>query len=71
MDLSGISEMETEVIDHLLKIIYGTSMMGCGTVITGLRPDVVRQMIQLGVKFDDDTKTFATLQQALNEYLVK
>jgi len=28
-------------------------------------------MIQLGVKFDDDTKTFATLQQALNEYLVK
>ena len=70
MDLSGISEMETEVIDHLIKIIYGTSMMGCGTVITGLRPDVVRQMIQLGITFDQETQTFATLQQALNKYLI-
>ena len=71
MDLSGISEMETEVIDHLMKIIYGTSMMGCDTVITGLRPDVVRQMIQLGIRFGDETKTYATLQQALNQYLIK
>lgn len=70
MDLSGISEMESEVIDHLMKIIYGTSMMGCDTVITGLRPDVVRQMIQLGVRFDQETKTYATLQQALNQYLI-
>ncbi|MFJ7826426.1 STAS domain-containing protein [Psychrobacillus sp. NPDC096623] len=70
MDLSGISEMETEVIDHLMKVIYGTSMMGCSTVITGLRPDVVRQMIQLGVQFGHETKTYATLQQALNQYLI-
>lgn len=71
MDLSGISEMETEVIDHLMKVIYGTSMMGCATVITGLRPDVVRQMIKLGVQFGHETKTYATLQQALNQYLIK
>lgn len=71
IDLSGISEMETEVIDHLMKTIYGTSMMGCQTVITGLRPDVVKQMIRLGIKFDQDTKTYGTLQQALNQYLVK
>ncbi|WP_093061017.1 STAS domain-containing protein [Psychrobacillus sp. OK028] len=70
MDLSGISDMETEVIDHLMKVIYGTSMMGCSTVITGLRPDVVRQMIQLGVQFGHETKTYATLQQALNQYLI-
>lgn len=69
IDLSGIAEMETEVIDHLLKTIYGTSMMGCQTVITGLRPEVVRQMIRLGVLFEKDTKTYGTLQQALNEYL--
>lgn len=69
MDLSGISEMETEVIDHLMKIIYGTSMMGCSTVITGLSPDVVRQMIQLGIKFGEETRTFATLQHALKQYL--
>jgi len=71
IDLSGISEMETEVIDPLMKTIYGISMMGCQTVITGLRPDVVKQLIRLGIKFDHDTKTYGTLQQALNQYLVK
>lgn len=71
MDLSGIADMETEVIDHLMKTISGTSMMGCHTVITGLRKDVVRKMIHLGLTFDKDTKTFGTLQQALNSYLIQ
>ncbi|MDQ0857742.1 STAS domain-containing protein [Bacillus sp. V2I10] len=69
IDLSGIAEMENEVIDHLLKIIAGTSMMGCHTVITGLRAEVVRKMIRLGITFDKNTKTLGTLQQALNDYL--
>lgn len=71
MDLSGIAEMEVEVIDQLMKIIDGASMMGCKTVITGLRPDVVRSMIRLGVCFDTNTKTLGTLQQALNLHLTK
>lgn len=69
IDLSGIADMETEVIEHLMKTIDGTSMMGCTSVITGLRSDVVRKMINLGIKFDKDTKTFGTLQQALSQYL--
>lgn len=69
MDLSGISDMETEVINHLMKTINGSTMMGCRTVITGLRTDVVRKMINLGITFDKDTKTFGTLQQALKIYL--
>lgn len=71
IDLSGIAEMENEVIDHLMKIIAGTSMMGCHTVITGLRAEVVRKMIRLGITFDKNTKTLGTLQQALNEYLMR
>ena len=69
IDLSGIADMETEVIDHLMKTINGTSMMGCASVITGLRSDVVRKMINLGIKFDKETRTFGTLQQALSQYL--
>jgi len=71
IDLSGIAEMESNVIEHLMKTIYSTSMMGCRTIITGLRPDVVRQLISLGINFDKDTKTFGTLQQALNEFVLK
>ncbi|MDZ5472924.1 STAS domain-containing protein [Bacillus sp. 31A1R] len=69
MDLSGIADMEGDVIDHLMKIIDGSSMMGCKTVITGLRPEVVRKIIHMGVTFDKNTKTLGTLQQALKEYL--
>ena len=69
LDLSGIADMEPEVIHHLMKLIDGTAMMGCKTVITGLRTEVVRKMIQLGLSFDPKTKTLGTLQQALQEYL--
>lgn len=70
IDLSGIADMENDMIDHLMKTINGTSMMGCSTVITGLRTDVVRKMIHLGLSFDKETKTYGTLQHALNDYLV-
>lgn len=69
LDLSGIAEMEADVIDNLMKIIEGSAMMGCNTVITGLRTEVVRKMISLGRKFDKSTRTLGTLQQALNEYI--
>lgn len=70
VDLSGISDMANDVIDHLMKIIDGTSMMGCNTVITGLRAEVVRKMIHSGQTFYKKTKTLGTLQQALKEYFI-
>ncbi|WP_050180081.1 STAS domain-containing protein [Domibacillus robiginosus] len=70
MDLSGIADMEADVIDHLMKIIDGTALMGCRTIITGLRAEVVRKMIHLGLSFDSNTETLGTLQQALNKYLI-
>ncbi|KZR56917.1 STAS domain-containing protein [Pseudobacillus badius] len=70
MDLSGIADMEPQVIDHLMKVIDGASLMGCKTVITGLRAEVVRKMIHQGLSFDHTTKTLGTLQQALKEYLI-
>ncbi|MFS0688694.1 STAS domain-containing protein [Sporosarcina sp. 179-K 8C2 HS] len=68
MDLSGIADMEAEVIDQLKKIIDGAALMGCTTAITGLRPDVVRSMVRLGVQFDGNTQMVGTLQQALSIY---
>lgn len=69
LDMSGIADMEPEVIHHLMKIIDGTAMMGCKTVITGLRAEVVRKMINLNLSFDPKTKTLGTLQNALSEYV--
>jgi rsbT co-antagonist protein RsbR len=70
IDLSGIAQMETEVIHHMMKIIEGANMMGCECVITGLRPEIVRTVTSIGLSFDNKAETKATLQQALEDYLV-
>ncbi|BAQ08672.1 anti-sigma-factor antagonist [Bacillus sp. OxB-1] len=69
IDLSGIVDMEDDVVDRLMRIISGISLMGCRPVLTGLRGDLVRRIVGLGVTVDGQTKTFGTLQQALNQYL--
>ncbi|MBS4178850.1 STAS domain-containing protein [Lederbergia citrea] len=71
IDLSGIADMESDVIHHLIKMIDGISLMGCNAIITGLRAEVVRKMIHLGMKFDKNTETLGTLQQALYQYIGK
>lgn len=70
IDLSGIAEMEAEVVDYLIKLIDGANMMGCDTIITGLRPEIVREMINLGVSFENRAKTTGSLQQAIKNFIV-
>ncbi len=65
LDLSGIAEMDKEAIHHFLKLLDGVSMMGCQTIITGLRPDIVRGIVAFDVSFGDKVKTTGNLQQAL------
>ncbi|MBM7570727.1 STAS domain-containing protein [Aquibacillus albus] len=69
IDLSGIADIKDDLIGDFMKIIDGTFMMGCETVITGLSKDVVRSMTQLGIRFNNETQTLGSLQQALDRYL--
>jgi anti-anti-sigma regulatory factor len=69
MDLSGVAIMDVEVINHLIRVINGISMMGCKTVITGLRPEIVKMMINMDIKFDSLIELKGTLQFALTDYL--
>ncbi|WP_425467136.1 STAS domain-containing protein [Pseudalkalibacillus caeni] len=71
MDLSGVAEISSDHIYRMIQIIDGASLMGCKTVITGLRKEVVRKITHLGIKLDEDVKTLGTLQQALREYFSK
>ncbi|UFJ41136.1 STAS domain-containing protein [Brevibacillus humidisoli] len=69
LDLSGTANMDPEVIQHMLKVIEGISMMGCKTIVTGIRPEIVRQMIRSGLTFEHRAETKGTLQQALADCL--
>ncbi|WP_053363128.1 STAS domain-containing protein [Bacillus sp. FJAT-27251] len=69
MGLSGIADMEMDIIDHLQKVLSGIAMMGSKAVITGLRPDLVRKMVHTGISFTNKAETRGTLQQTLRQYL--
>ncbi|PLT28679.1 STAS domain-containing protein [Peribacillus deserti] len=69
IDLSGIAMMERDVINNFEKVLAGVKMMGCKTVLTGLRPDLVRKMVHSGVRFEEDAETKGTLQDTLKHYL--
>jgi rsbT co-antagonist protein RsbR len=71
IDLSGVIEMEADIIKQLIGVIDGIRMMGCQAVITGLRPAIVKLMVRLGLSFENKAITKGTLQHALSDYLVK
>lgn len=69
IDLSGVAMMARDIISNLEKILAGVSMMGCKTVLTGLRPDLVRKMVNAGIRFERDAETRGTLRDTLKKYL--
>lgn len=68
IDLSGISDMDEINISRFQKVLIGITLMGAKSVITGLRPELVRKMVHLGIDLTSFTETKATLQQTLNSY---
>lgn len=69
LDMSGIAMVELDVINQFQNILAGVSMMGCKTILTGLRPDLVRKMVNAGVLFGKDSETKGTLQETLRNYI--
>ncbi|HWO78370.1 MAG TPA: ATP-binding protein [Bacillus sp. (in: firmicutes)] len=69
MDLSGVGYMEAEVMQHLIRIIDGVSLMGCKTVLTGIRPEIVKNVVKSGISLEKKATAKGTLQLALRDYL--
>ncbi|MCG1023528.1 STAS domain-containing protein [Sutcliffiella horikoshii] len=69
LDLSGVTTMEENVISKFEDILTGVSMMGCKAVLTGLRAELVREIVSMGVSFHQYAETHGTLQQTLKKYL--
>ncbi|SFE75135.1 Anti-anti-sigma regulatory factor (antagonist of anti-sigma factor) [Alteribacillus iranensis] len=69
LDLSGVARMEDEAVDRVFRVMDGVNMMGCSTVITGLRPEIIQKMMESGHSFEQKAETKGTLQQALRDYV--
>jgi rsbT co-antagonist protein RsbR len=65
-DLTGVEVVDTYTADHIFKLIAATNLLGSYFVLTGIRPEVARTLVQLGV----DTSRLAT-RRTLKEGLEK
>lgn len=68
IDLSGVSYMDTAVLNHLFNIINGIRIQGCEAVLTGVRPEITNTIVELGIDLHAKVSTKATLQQAIQDY---
>ncbi|SFL91254.1 STAS domain-containing protein [Salibacterium qingdaonense] len=68
VDLSGIADMEADVAQRLLRLIDGIHIMGSRPVITGVRPEAARKMVEMGIDLESKVETKGDLQQALAPY---
>lgn len=68
IDLSGVNDMDIEVILDFQRVMSGISLMGCEAVITGLRTDLIKKMIRFDISFDEYASIKGTLQQTLTAY---
>src|SRR5947207_1698230 len=64
LDITGVSTVDTEVAQHLLKAVSAARLLGAECIISGIRPQVAQTIVSLGIEFGD-IATKATLADAL------
>src|ERR1700748_381427 len=64
IDITGVSTVDTEVAQHLLKTVGAARLLGAECIISGIRPQVAHTIVSLGIEFGD-IATKATLADAL------
>jgi rsbT co-antagonist protein RsbR len=53
IDITGVSAVDTEVAQHLLKTVMAARLMGTECVISGVRPQIAQTIVTLGIEFGD------------------
>jgi len=66
IDVSGVSTIDTMVLQELLKLVNVLKYTGMKSTISGLRPDMAKIIHTLGISLDG-IPTFSTLKQALSK----
>ncbi|CAH0241045.1 RsbT co-antagonist protein RsbRD [Peribacillus sp. Bi96] len=70
IDLSGVSLLDTMVAHQVYQLISTLNLLGIQSTISGIRPEVARTSIQLGLDFSQ-VSTQGTLKQALAKQGIK
>lgn len=68
LDLTGVSEIDAETANHVLRIVSAARLLGAEVLLTGLRGDVARMMVGLDIDTSRMT-TLPTVEEALDRCL--
>jgi anti-anti-sigma regulatory factor len=49
IDMTGVPEVDTNVVNHLMRTVKAASLLGAYSVLVGIRSEMAQTMIQLGV----------------------
>jgi rsbT co-antagonist protein RsbR len=64
IDITGVSAVDTQVAQHLLKTVMAARLLGAECIISGIRPQIAQTVVALGIEFGDIT-TKSSLADAL------
>jgi PAS domain S-box-containing protein len=64
LDLTGLLDIDTITVEHLLRTSRAVGLLGCRCVLSGISPAVATAIVELGLGAQSLT-TVATLQDAL------
>ena len=65
IDLSGVTFLDSAVLNHLFKLFDGIELMGCSAVLTGIRSEIAASMLKMGLSINNNVIKKGNLQQAL------
>ncbi|WP_437870342.1 AAA family ATPase [Sorangium sp. So ce363] len=57
IDLTGVDKVDASTADHLIKLIRSVQLVGSKGILVGIRPEVARTVVSIGV----DLSSFITL----------
>ncbi len=57
MDVTGVSTIDTAIANHLVQVTKAAQLMGAQCIMTGIRPEVARTILSLGVSFEVPTRS--------------
>lgn len=67
IDLSGVSYLDTSVLNHLFHLFDGIELMGCTAVVTGIRADIASALVRSELSLGSNVIKKGNVQQALEE----
>lgn len=65
LDVTGVHVMDTAALQGIMQAVQGSRLIGAQVIITGIRPEVARTLVELQVDLRDIV-TFRTLQDGVS-----